>query len=365
VTSVAASPDGLDLAAQPSPPDDWDDLLAASPLAEYTQAGPWLAAAAAHLPGVAARFWTVRRAGRLVGGLAAAVRARAGLIPRGRQESSLAGPSGGPVVAADLPPAEQDRVCAVLVDAFGGNLRGGLDACVLVLSPGAEERFGAVVAGRPGWTRRDTDTAAVSLAGGFAVVEMERVGKNKRNERNRGLRRGLEVRITRDPELLAAYYPLHEAASGVWGRAPTPLAFLQAVLADPRDRTFFSCALLDGRVVGGHLCLHLGARVLAWHGVTDPAVSRSHFPATVLVCADLEEACRRGAAWLDLGGSGDRGTLEGFKRFFGAEMQTRGLYRRETAGLRLLRAGSRWRDRLRVGRRAARWHDAGAREEGP
>ena len=218
------------------------------------------------------------------------------------------------------------------------------------------------MASRPGWSCQAISTAALSLEGGLAEVELHRIGRNKRRERNRGLRRGLEVRITRDPDLLAAYHPLHLAACRVWGVAPMPLEFLLDVLADPDGGAFFSCASLQGRVVGGHLCLHRGERVLAWNGVTDPAVSKTHYPATGLVCADIEEACRRGAAWLDLGGSGDKGSLAGFKEFFGAELQMRGLYRRDTAGMRLLRMGRGLVSSLRGSGRARRWHDAGGRD---
>lgn len=341
------------------PPRDWDDLLEAAPTAEYSHTAHWLAAGGRCLAETTPRFWTVRMDGRLVGGLAAAVRRGEGWPPRGRQESSLDGTSGGPVIAGDLPHARQEEVFTALVDAYGSGLRPGLDTCAMVLGPAIETRFGPLMSGMSGWFRQDAPTAAVSLEGGFEHVELHRIGKNKRNERNRGLRRGLEVRITRDADLLASYHPLHLAASRVWGTPPTPLEFLQDVLADPGDGAFFSCALLEGRVVGGHLCLHRGDRILAWHGVTDPAVSRSHFPATVLVCADLEEACRRGAAWLDLGGSGDQGSLAGFKKFFGAELQMRGLYRRETMGMRLLRGGRSFIDRLRGGGPGSRWHDAG------
>lgn len=348
--------------SQTAPPGDWDDLLDAAVSAEYSHTSHWIEAGGRHLPDVEPRYWTVRAAGSLVGGLAAAVRRTPGWPPRGRQESSLEGTSGGPVVHRELEPSLQDQVFSALVDSFGNNLRGGLDSCALVLDPVAENRFGPILAGRPGWSRQEISTAALSLEGGLAEVELHRIGRNKRRERNRALRRGLEVRITRDPDLLTAYHPFHVAACRVWGVAPMPVEFLRDVLADPDGGAFFSCASLEGRVVGGHLCLHRGERVLAWNGVTDPAVSKTHYPATALVCADIEEACRRGAAWLDLGGSGDKGGLAGFKEFFGAETQMRGLYRRDTAGLRLLRLGRGLVSSMRGKGRARRWHDAEGRD---
>jgi hypothetical protein len=356
VTAGDATPASPDIASSTVPPDDWEGLLASTPMAEYSHTAHWLTAAGRTVPGVQPRFWTARLDGRLVGGLGAAVYDPAGMIHRGRQFSSLEGTSGGPLVAADLPHAVQEDVFLALAEAFAGHLRPGFDSCSLVLSPASEARFGPLIDRSGNWGREEVPTAAVDLTCGFEGVENNRIGKNKRNERNRGLRRGVEAQVTRDPDLLAAYYPLHLAACRVWGIAPTPQEFLRDVLDDPTDRVFFSCATLEGQVIGGHLCLHYGDRILAWHGVTDPAFARTHFPATVLVCTDLEEACRRGARWLDLGGSGGQVSLDGFKKFFGAETQMRGLYRRDTAAIGLMRRVRGWLAGS-SGTRGGRWHD--------
>lgn len=356
MTAGKTAPVDLDIVASADPPPDWEDLLAATPMAEYSHTAHWLNAAGRSLEGVQPRYWALRLEGRLVGGLGAVVHAPAGLINRGRQVSSLEGTSGGPLVAGDLPHAVQEDIALALAGAFADHLRPGLDSCSLVLSPAAEARFGPLIDRSGVWNRDDVPTAAVDLTGGFEAVMDDRIGKYKRKERSRGLRRGTEVQVTRDPDLFTAYYPLHVAACRVWGIAPTPLEFLLDVLADPLDRVFFSCATLEGKVIGGHLCLHFGDRILAWHGVTDPALARSHFPATVLVCADLEEACRRGARWLDLGGSGSQGSLDGFKKFFGAETQMRGLYRRDTAAVALMRKVRGWLAGSGAGK-GGRWHD--------
>ena len=46
---------------------------------------------------------------------------------------------------------------------------------------------------------------------------------NKRNERNRGLRRGAQVFVSRDDADLAAYYPLYTAAAARTGRGADPV----------------------------------------------------------------------------------------------------------------------------------------------
>ena len=129
------------------------------------------------------------------------------------------------------------------------------------------------------------------------------------------------------------------------------------MLRDKDDRAFFVCVRLAGQVIGGHLNLHYGDKVLAWNGVTDPQYARTHFPATLCFWGDMVEACRRQARWLDLGGSGSVGSLAGFKKYFGAELRVRGLYTRDTWGSGLVKKGrDTWRNR-RGGSGPQRWHD--------
>ncbi len=347
---------GLSLERAAVPPPDWDELVAADGSTDYPHTAHWTTSAVAAWPGASAVWLTARREGRLVGGLpAVAHRAGSGLLARRRIDSSLEGTSCGPLAAADLPEGEQAQVVRALLEAYRVLRPGPLGAVTLALGPERERRFGPALAAHGGWRRHASPTAVIDLSGGAEAVAAGRLSMTKRNERNRGLRRGAEVGASSDPADLAAYYPLYAAAASHWGVRPTPLPFLQALLADPRGRTFFTCVRLDGRVIGGHLNLHLGDRVFAWNGVTDPEYARTHFPATLCFWGDIVEACRRGARELDVGASGGSGSLEGFKKYFGADLQERGYYVHEGPGLRLARFGRA------LGRRdgapQVRWHD--------
>jgi hypothetical protein len=340
-------------------PADWDELVAADGSTDYPHAAHWTECAARAFPGAVAVWLTVRRGDRLVAGLAAVQQnVGRGPLARRRLDCSVEGTSSGPLVAADLPPCEQEALVRALLRSYRSLRPGPLGAATLALGPDRERRFGPLVAGLGGWTRHASPTAVIDLEGGAETVERDRLAMTKRNERNRGLRRGALVTASRDASDLTAYYPLYAAAAAHWGVRPTPLAFLAALLADPSERVFFTCVRLDGRVIGGHLNLHLGDRVFAWNGVSDPTCARTHFPATLCFWGDIVEACRRGARWLDVGASGGHGSLESFKRYFGAELQERGYYVDEGVALRLARtiagrAGSggskRGTDR--------RWHD--------
>ena len=89
-----------------------------------------------------------------------------------------------------------------------------------------------------------------------------------------------------------------------------------------RGGAFLSWVRCEGRVIGGHFNLHAGATVTAWVGATLPE-HNDKFPATLLIWTDIEEACRRGAARLDLGGSGGVAGVARFKELLGAQEETR------------------------------------------
>jgi hypothetical protein len=362
VTPASDNDSSFSLEISDQAPNDWDDLLSRDPAAEYTHTRYWTDAVCSHLPGAGALWLTLRKSGELVGGLSAIRRSvlrKVMGLPLGftRLVSSYEGTSGGPVVAVDLAAPLQDRIFGDLVEGLAEQRSGPLGSCALVLSPVQEEKFGPLMGRLQGWQRQEVPTALVSLADGIDQVDQERLVMNKRNERNRGLRRGAEVFATDDAQLLAQYYRIYDRAAGHWGIEPVPVELLQALLRDEKGRVFFTCVRLEGQVIGGHLNLHYGDKVLAWNGVTDPRFARTHFPATLCFWGDMVEACRRQAGWLDLGGSGSVGSLSGFKKYFGAELRVRGLYTRDSWGAQLVKKGRQvWRNR-RAGSGAQRWHD--------
>lgn len=344
------------------PPGDWDALQVRDPYSEFSQTLHWARSVGDHVPGTRVLWLTVRRSGELVAGLNTVVtssnRSALGLtLSFPHWDSNFEGTSGGPVIDPKLGPGQQDLVFAMLVDRLAGLRSGPLASCSLVLGPAHEKRFGSLMAARRGWVRQDSLTAAVSLEGGLEEVEKTRLVANKRNERNRGLRRGVEFFSTSDDDLVEQYYRIYEQAAGHWGVPPNPLSLLKALLADPKGGAFFTCVRHEGRVIGGHFNLHHGDRVLVWNGVTDPDYAREYFPATVCFWGDLVESSRRGAAWLDLGGSAGVNSLMGFKKFFGAELQMRGLYFNEAPMLRLMKKGREARKRILGSSESGRWHD--------
>jgi Acetyltransferase (GNAT) domain len=345
------------------PPADWDDLLKADPAADYFHTSHWTGCVGKYYPNMEAFWLTARLQGRLVGGLAGVKKSK----PVTRWESSLEGTSGGPLIDIHLAGDLRTRIFQELIRAYL-DLRGtGLCTTCLSLNHYQEIEFGERLSGSDaGWQHHDIPAAVIPLDEGLDFVEMKLLKKSKRNERNRALRRGARVVISQDTNLLAAYYPIYEQASNKWNIAPTPLPFLQAILSDTNvvgsenKRAFFTCVMLDDIVIGGHLNLQYGNRVIAWNGVTDPRYARTYFPATLAIWGDIEESCRRGASVLDLGGSGGVVSLEGFKKYFGAKNENKGHYVLESSGMKILQQGRSLLKGLRSGSatgRSQRLHD--------
>jgi len=282
-----------------------------------------------------------------------------------RLDSGFDGTSGGPIPLANLAADEQNVVFQALLDKFA-NLRSSLlGVCTISLNAGHEERFGQLLKAQPGFAYRLITGAAVDISGGSEDVSTRLMSMNKRNERNKSLRRGAEIIVSDDPEYVAKYYPIYESASAYWGIDPVPLAFLQDLLVSGAGQVFFVVVVAEEKVIGGHLNLHLGQRVIAWNGVTDPQYARTYHPATLCMWGDIVESCDRGAHWLDMGASGGVTSLEGFKKYFGAVIENRALYVNESFMFKAMREGrsimqgflKSVKSALVGGGEAQRWHD--------
>lgn len=300
-------------------PDGWDELCAADPSAQLTHSRAWNDLAATHYPAAHSVWLSVRDGGRLVAGLVLLARARRGLV---RLESSFEGTTGGPIVAADCEPAVQDELRRAVVVAAASRLRGRTGLVAMTLAGAAREATAQGIAG-PRWRRDDYETAVVDCRGGLDQVGTELWTNNRRNERNRGLKRGATLHTGSDPDALAAWYPIYTRKAHQWAQAPVPLGFLQALLRACPDRVVFDHVRLAGEVVAGHLGYVSGGRLLAWQGAARPDLARSHFLTTLLYWRNVMTACERGLDAVDFGGSVGRDSLWDFKRRCGAEPEPR------------------------------------------
>ena len=146
-------------------------------------------AAARHFP-AASRALAHRAATTAVSSADSPPSAGAGSLLR-RLESSVEGSPAGPVVDPTLDAATRDAVFAALVAAYAAARRrpDGVRGLHPRAAPAKPRTARASPPAGSGGARR-CPTALVDLAGGLAHVEAHVLSNNRRNERNRGLKRG-------------------------------------------------------------------------------------------------------------------------------------------------------------------------------
>jgi len=322
----------LTVAVTHAPPAAWAEFLTSAAGVEFFHTTLWTESVTRHIPGCKPYWLSIRHDDRLVGGLVA-LRQRTGWFTR--FVSSHEGTCGGPVVRGDLSTEFQEQIVATLLERYAESLTGRCLQLSFTWAATVVEQWDRL-AQVAGWSGRTVPGAVIPLVGGLEHVERYIFKKNRRNERNRALKRGCISGVTRDPELLAQYYPIYLASARRWGITPTPLNLLQELLIDPGEHVFLSYVQYEDELIGGHVNFGWGRRVTAWNGAT-LAEHNDKFPATLLIWTDIVEACQRGAEILDLGGSGGIATLANFKKLLGASEEIRIHYQKTRRCYRWLR----------------------------
>ncbi len=305
-----------------TPPPGWLDLVAHAPEATFFHLPVWTEALVRTVPGCAPLWLAATRDDRLVGGMVGVARRRGVLR---RLASHFEGTAGGPLVKTALPADQRRDVARALLAAWTRLARRPTVVAAEMILPPASDAAWRAEALAAGWRRRDLTAAVLPLTGGVAAVEYGVFPKNRRNERNRSRRRGCVAGVATDAAPLDEYYPIYRAAARRWGVTPAPRQLLVELLTRSGGAAFLSWVRWEGRLIGGHLCLHHRDDVTAWLGATASA-HNDKFPATLLVWTDIEEACRRQALRLDLGGSGGSASIARFKELLGAHAEVRGHY---------------------------------------
>ena len=325
-------------------PANWNDLLARCPQTEFTATSNWLDSIAAHYRGASALYLVAEFEGQTVGGLPALVRPHRGLV---RLESSLEGTVAGPQIPADLPDSLQADTFAALCGALADHVGGRTIVAAVTLAPAGMATLDAMEPATR-WQRLDYHTALVDCRDGLEHVERKLWTNNRRNERNRGLKRGCTLQAEYDRDAVTAWYPLYAAKSGEWAQTPVPLALLQDLLETNPDRCVLNTVRLEGTLIAGHFCFRSRDRLVAWQGAARADLQRSHFPTTLAYWQDLRHACENGLEAVDFGGCVGRDSLWDFKRRCGARPEPRcQLLVRSSLGRLLQAAAVRWRGRSR------------------
>lgn len=170
-------------------PSDWEKLLVAAHSVDFYSHPLWTNVLVTHLSDWRPFWLLARRDGDLLGGLVG-IRRRRGF--RVQVESHYYGTSGGPIIRLDLDRWVQEDLFTKLLAALGHAGRPFPTMSRCTLSTISVRRFGDLAA-RSGWKVTPDEIAVIPLAQGLDFVESKVFRKNRRNERNRAIRRGCVV----------------------------------------------------------------------------------------------------------------------------------------------------------------------------
>ena len=325
-------------------PAAWDALLAAAPSPGFTHRAIWTRVLVDRLPGRTGLWLLAEIAGNAVAGMAL-LETRRG--PFRIIEGHYDGTCGAPLMAGGLAEDVAESAVAALMAKFTEMIRSRLVLTAALHLPLVWDRSLGPVLRNMGFRREAVPVAVMPLGLGLEHVERNLLKKNRRNERNKALRRGCVTGVTDDPAIIDEFYPIYHAATRRWGSSAVDRDLLTDLMAGGEGRVFCTTVRFEGELIGVHYNIVDGDTVTAWLAATVLERSKELFPSTLLVWTDLEEACRRGAAWLDLGAHGGQAGVANFKKLIGAEEMFRGSYTRHAVGGRIWRLSRRLRRRWR------------------
>lgn len=303
-------------------PNAWAELTAADPSASFFHEPVWVDCLAASFPHFRRAYFLARDdAGSLVGGIPAIRSVRFGLT----QLFSLPyGTYGTPLVRAATPD-EAGRVRRALVRRWVEETRRpGLVRAHLVpfgaampeppgpLPPGGE--FGGMPAG---WRRMER-THLVDLTVGWEALWSGQFDGDKRTEARKAQRLGVSVRREPGPAVADVIEGLYRRQSGAWrDHTPFPPGFLHRLVEAAPDRVAVWVARHEARPVAAEMVFHHRDTATVWLTCGETAARR--LGAGNLIYSEImEDACRRGLATFNLGGSRGRASIEAFKEAFGS-----------------------------------------------
>ncbi len=175
----------------------------------------------------------------------------------------------------------------------------------------------------------------LDLDGGFRRVWQDRFKNSVRNAVRKAERSGLTVECDSSVQLMADYYLLYlnwharrarergmPAALMRWRASRLePFKKFQVVAELLGDACRVWLARLDGQPVAALITLIHGTYALAWRSYSDRELAGPVRANTLLQRLAIEDACRAGCRYYDLGWSDDVASLMAFKNRLGARPQ--------------------------------------------
>ncbi|MFH0777332.1 MAG: GNAT family N-acetyltransferase [Candidatus Eisenbacteria bacterium] len=294
-------------------PDKWNSLLSGSPGATVFHTLEWIRALKAAFRGFGTKYLLVEdRSGRYVAGLPL-VHDRSLLLSR---YSSLPfGTYGGPVAVEGLE-TDVSPFLTVALQALTREILPFSFHCVLYNAPTILER--ALQSAFPDGRRLRATTHLIDLAPGFQELWDSCFDKETRTCARKALRSGLKVEERTTRETASALHRLYRGQAASWraGRV-YPARLLGAIIENMNGKARIWTGSRGDRVLCAVLVLYFGDTLMAWLSGQD-AEGRNVRASHLVYAEIIKDACAKGLAIFNFGGSG---TLEGvrfFKESFGA-----------------------------------------------
>jgi CelD/BcsL family acetyltransferase involved in cellulose biosynthesis len=305
-------------------------ILAADPNASFFHTPAWYEALLAAYPYYRPAWFVATGAdGTMTGALPCLESVRAGLV----QRLSLPYGTYATPLAAGASPSERGAVRAALLDAWWrgtGGPRIVRSNLTLFVPPDGE-----AMPDWPGAKASTTEhTHLVDLSPGFDRLWSEVVRRDARNNCGKAEEQGVtaarEARAIDDIDLL-----YREQAASWRSHTPFPPGFLQTLRETAGDAVEGWVARREGRVVAAQLLFLHRDTAFGWVAANRPE-ARQLRAATLLNRVFMEDLCRRGLRWLNLGGSRHAAGIEEFKRGLGGQPHAYTACTREAAWFRPL-----------------------------
>ncbi len=319
------------------PPEAWEDLCRRDPHATLFLHPRWMEAITAAYPRYRPLWLVAGDEGRTLGILPLVRYRRLGLD---QYLSMPFGTHGGPV----LDPEAGRLTVSALAKGWRRLTRGGrvLRFELTVFDPPPEMR--AALAAPLGRDFQEFRTHIIDLSLGFDVLWSRRYHKNTRNCVRVAEKAGVTVAVERGPEAVEVLCRLHADQAAHWeGIQPHPreaVARVVEVMGD--DARIYVARDRDGAPLTAALNLeHADREVHPWMSGSAPE-SRPVRAYHLLMSTAIREACERGRATWNFGGSGGNEKIEFFKSTFGAEAVPVLRIHRTAGWLKRLRRGPAW-----------------------
>jgi len=316
---------GRPTVTSPVPRAVWDSLLRSDPAAVVTQSLPWRDAvfAGGHYRDVS-RLYEFGSGRRIVLPLARRRLATAWTTTTASwpRDWGICGPicEDGQVSAAEA--------TAVLADLAGR----GTVAVELRLPEGAAGTWRAAARG---YQVEERGGHLLDLAGGFSEVWSHRFRGTARTAVRKAERSGVEVEVDRSGQALQVFFELYEKSIRRWAEMQhepvaltrwrtiraTPPRMLAAVAEHFGQGCEIWVARVEGMPIAAIVVLRSGSNAKYWRGAMDKELATPVRANEYLHSLAIEQACRDGCRWYEMGQTRPGSPLASFKEKLGATLQ--------------------------------------------